>query len=208
MRKVTTIILLFVFFENLSPILCAQNTDIDLLRTIYDSPSALRSYSEFITNTTKITAISVPVAMTATALIQKNDDLLKDAIYVSASIATATVFTYALKYTVNRDRPYTTYNDLVVDTQFQESTQSFPSGHTSLAFSTATALSLKHPKWYIIAPAFLWAGSVGYSRMNLGVHYPTDVLAGALLGAGSAWATHRVNEWFWEKRENKAIIWY
>jgi len=75
------------------------------------------------------------------------------------------------------------------------SSLSFPSGHTSEAFSTATALSLKYPEWYIIAPAYLWAGSVGYSRMNLGVHYPTDVLAGALLGTGTAFLTLKVNEW-------------
>lgn len=44
---------------------------------------------------------------------------------------------------------------------------------------------MAYPKWYVIAPAFLWAGSVSYSRMYLGVHYPTDVAAGAALGVGS-----------------------
>ena len=87
-----------------------------------------------------------------------------------------------------------------------EQSLSFPSGHTSLAFTTATALSLKYPKWYIIAPSYLWASSVGYSRMNLGVHYPSDVVAGALLGAGSAYVTYIVNDWFWKKQENKKLI--
>jgi undecaprenyl-diphosphatase len=43
-------------------------------------------------------------------------------------------------------------------------------------------LSRSYPKWYIAAPAYLWAGSVGYSRMYLGVHYPSDVFGGAVLG--------------------------
>ncbi|ULT24063.1 phosphatase PAP2 family protein [Sphingobacterium sp. E70] len=45
-------------------------------------------------------------------------------------------------------------------------------------------MSRAYSKWYVVAPSLLWAGSVGYSRMYLGVHYPTDVLAGAVLGLG------------------------
>jgi membrane-associated phospholipid phosphatase len=51
------------------------------------------------------------------------------------------------------------------------------------AFALATSLSLSYPKCYIIVPSFAWASSVGYSRMDLGVHYPSDVLAGAIVGA-------------------------
>jgi len=63
-----------------------------------------------------------------------------------------------------------------------------------MAFATATSLSLEYPKWYVIVPAYTWAGTVGYSRMHLGVHYPSDVLIGALVGAGSAFITHKVNQ--------------
>mgnify|MGYP002232674387 CR=1 FL=1 len=72
---------------------------------------------------------------------------------------------------------------------------SFPSGHTATAFALATSLSVKYPKWYVIAPSALWACSVGVSRMNEGVHYPSDVLAGTAIGAGCAVVNIYVNKW-------------
>jgi undecaprenyl-diphosphatase len=63
---------------------------------------------------------------------------------------------------------------------------SFPSGHTSSAFQWATGCALACPKWYVVVPAYAYACGIGYSRMYLGVHYPSDVLAGALVGGGSA----------------------
>ncbi|HSC36729.1 MAG TPA: phosphatase PAP2 family protein, partial [Chitinophagaceae bacterium] len=72
---------------------------------------------------------------------------------------------------------------------------SFPSGHTSSAFAMATSISMSYPKWYVIAPCYLWAGTVGVSRIVLGVHYPSDVLAGALVGMGSAYVTNRATRW-------------
>ena len=72
---------------------------------------------------------------------------------------------------------------------------SFPSGHTATAFALATSLCVKYPKWYVIAPSALWACSVGVSRMNEGVHYPSDVLAGAAIGAGCAVVNIYVNRW-------------
>jgi membrane-associated phospholipid phosphatase len=97
-----------------------------------------------------------------------------------------------LKKIVNRPRPFVTYSDI-----FQKDSHvgpySFPSGHTSSAFALATSVSLCYPQWYIVAPMALWAITVGYSRMYLGVHYPSDVLVGALIGSGCAVLTHYIN---------------
>ena len=101
---------------------------------------------------------------------------------------------YGMKYLVDRERPYDKYPDRV-HPYSHESSPSFPSGHTATAFALATSLSVKYPKWYVIAPSALWACSVGVSRMNEGVHYPSDVLTGAAIGAGCAVANIYINRW-------------
>jgi membrane-associated phospholipid phosphatase len=70
------------------------------------------------------------------------------------------------------------------------SSPSFPSGHSASAFAFATAVSRDSP-WLAIAMQFL-AGSVAYSRVHTGVHYPGDVVVGALLGAGAGQAVSSV----------------
>ena len=69
---------------------------------------------------------------------------------------------------------------------------SFPSGHTAASFAVGVLLFRKLPKRYGI-PALVLAALIGFSRLYLGVHYPSDVLAGALLGTGISYAA----EVFW-----------
>lgn len=62
---------------------------------------------------------------------------------------------------------------------------SFPSGHTCGAFLLAAVVTQHYPA--LALPMYLWASGVGLSRVVLGVHFPTDILAGALLGSAIAW---------------------
>jgi len=63
---------------------------------------------------------------------------------------------------------------------------SFPSGHASLSAALATSWGLSFPRWYVVGPGALWATGVALSRVHLGVHYPSDVLVGTILGMGVA----------------------
>jgi undecaprenyl-diphosphatase len=63
---------------------------------------------------------------------------------------------------------------------------SFPSGHAATSFAAATVLSFARPRW---APAFyLLALAIGSSRVYAGVHYPLDIVGGAVLGIAVATA--------------------
>lgn len=90
------------------------------------------------------------------------------------SIATATVATFGLKYTVKRERPDGSNN------------RSFPSAHTMFAFQGATFIHRRYGFNYAIA-AYLGASFVGYSRIEADKHYLGDVLAGAAIGSLSSW---------------------
>ena len=61
---------------------------------------------------------------------------------------------------------------------------SFPSGHTSAAFMMATLLGYYLPPLMILL--YCWATLVAFSRVVLGVHFPTDTLVGAILGISTA----------------------
>lgn len=88
-----------------------------------------------------------------------------------------------LKQTIKRDRPCDRFTD--VTPQITPSDKfSLPSGHAAAAFVFATALSYYYPG--MMLPAYTVASLIALSRVFLGVHYPTDIIAGAVLGSGCA----------------------
>lgn len=82
---------------------------------------------------------------------------------------------------------------------------SFPSGHTASSFAATFALYFSKKKLWI--PAVILAGLIGFSRLYLYVHYPTDILAGALIGIMTGWggsvlaniASARLNKYGWNR---------
>ena len=175
----------------------AQNLDIDLLRKInLERNPALDPTFKFVTNSVSPIGIGAPLIVTSIGFIQNDKSLKNKGYYIGATLLTSAVLTTTLKFAIDRDRPFVTYPDIQKLTG--AGSPSFPSGHTSEAFATATSISLAFPKWYVIAPSFLWASAAGYSRMHLGVHYPSDVLVGALIGSSSAWLCHELNKLYFK----------
>ncbi|MCF3134134.1 bifunctional phosphatase PAP2/diacylglycerol kinase family protein [Streptomyces olivochromogenes] len=103
----------------------------------------------------------------------------------SLSLASLTINTVG-KRSVRRPRPVLDPVPAVRHLKRQPITTSFPSGHAASAAAFATGVALESPAWgAVVAPL---AFSVAMSRVYTGVHFPSDVLAGAALGAGAAFA--------------------
>lgn len=85
-----------------------------------------------------------------------------------------------LKNIVCRERPFQAFPDFAPLLISPPSGFSFPSGHSCSSFAAATVLGCSRKKWGI--PALILATLIAFSRMFLFVHWPTDILAGALLG--------------------------
>ncbi|MDP4226344.1 MAG: phosphatase PAP2 family protein [Bacteroidota bacterium] len=190
--------LLITFFLSLSTLLSAQNWDINLLRDInLKRDKQADNFFKATSNSMKYVCFSTPVIITGIGLLTRNDITLDKGLVTGAALAISGTISIIMKYGINRTRPFVKYPDL--ENLTAPSDPSFPSGHTSAAFATATALSLAYPKWYVIVPAYSWAGLVGYSRMDMGVHYPSDVLGGIITGMGSAYLSWKINKWFTKK---------
>ena len=95
------------------------------------------------------------------------------ALQFGESAAVTLAVTYGLKYTVNEKRP-------------NGGSQSFPSGHSSISFSSAEFMRKRYG-WEYGVPAYAASSFVAYSRVESGEHHPHDVIAGAAIGIASSY---------------------
>ena len=140
---------------------------------------------------TDIGTLIAPVSLYAAGLIRKDSYLQKTALLAGVAVADTEILTIVMKGATSRLRP----RDVPAggdfgDTWFQSKGSnwlrghgSFPSGHTIAAFSVATVVSRRYPKQrWLPYVAYGLAGVVGFSRVSLSSHFPSDVFVGAALG--------------------------
>lgn len=89
---------------------------------------------------------------------------------------------FTIKPLVARDRPWLVIEDFV-NLVPEHDPNSFPSGHTNAAFAFALAVCMSAPKKWMKVSAVCAAAVMGLSRLYVGVHFPSDVLAGAVIGS-------------------------
>ncbi|MBF6331665.1 bifunctional phosphatase PAP2/diacylglycerol kinase family protein [Nocardia transvalensis] len=118
------------------------------------------------------------------------------AVRATASIAGASLTAHLLKGVIGRRRPAAELLPLGRRLDDRPTSSSFPSGHSASAAAFLTAVALESPRSAkAVAPL---AATVAYSRVHTGVHWPSDVIAGAVVGAGVAYASRR----WWPVRES------
>ncbi len=119
------------------------------------------------------------------------------------TVLSASCITTAVKSGVRRLRPYAAGNVTKADnflTADLDADMSFPSGHATASSGFFAALSVRFRKAYIIAPSAVLVFLIVLSRLYLGVHYPSDVLAGLVVGIGMAFLWALVYKGFYKAR--------
>lgn len=131
--------------------------------------------------------VCILIAVIIFAKFTNRDTLKKIAVLALIALLFSDLIVFCLKHLINEPRPFVTFNDvnlLIVE----QDPYSFPSGHAASTFSVITffILNMKElvKRHYLIIDAVLiiFALCIPFSRIYVGVHYPGDVLAGALIG--------------------------
>jgi undecaprenyl-diphosphatase len=112
-------------------------------------------------------------------------------VYVLLGTLLADLLSLVIRYAVGRDRPPIDYPNPVPLVRLPDN-PSFPSGHAATSFAAAALLSWLTPLPKV--PLFVLAGLIAFSRVYVGVHYPLDVIGGAVLGLAVATALRRLVE--------------
>ena len=112
------------------------------------------------------------------------------------------IINVTLKGLVARPRPFVVKETIVPLVGGVSPYRSFPSGHSGGSFAAMLALSKWVPK-KIGIPAIVLATMVALSRLYVGVHYPTDILGGLVVGLVCSFAAHRIVKSVMRKREEK-----
>ena len=162
-------------------------------------------------------AISGMMLLTSLSLMKENrkeniQAFLTDMVMYSETELVITGFTQCSKGLFKRSRPYAYNTDVSLDVRKERNASlSFWSGHASFAFASAVVTGYifqkRHPGSRLVKPVWICgiscAAATGILRVRSGVHFPTDVLAGAAVGAFTGWFIPRLHD---EKNEHLTLI--
>lgn len=178
----------YLYFIEVITIFALNNFDIGVLYLIQDSLRSpiLTSFLEFMTDlgNNGYVWIALAVLLMTIRKCRKAGLTTMLALVINVILANG-----ILKHLVQRPRPFDTYGGLQVLIH-RPADWSFPSGHASASFAAAFVLYHYLPKKFSI-PALILATLIAFSRLYLGVHYPSDVIGGAAIGYLTAWASEK-----------------
>jgi len=155
--------------------------DMELIRYInVDRNKAVNNLFIGITDTASPVSFGLVVLFLFLYFIHKNAGWFHKAWQLMLCLLITTIITQLMKYVIDRPRPFLVYS--FIEKLTDGGGGSFPSGHTADVFTVLAFFILVDIPRHILLFTFLWALSVAYSRVYLGVHYVSDVCGAMVVG--------------------------
>lgn len=186
MNKLLLLFIYFLFFLSDHLFKVLQNIDLQTLEFInHNRIKSLDGFFIFISSAATVITYSIPVILLLYSYIKHTFLLQRKSWLILICLVINSMIIHTIKNVVNRQRPFVGHP--MIQQLVKVSTASFPSAHTAEVFLLATAITLLFPnKKLVIIAAWIWALLISYSRMALGVHYPSDVLASMIISSSIA----------------------
>lgn len=179
-KRIVNIVIIFLLLA-----VSARAQDIVVPEEVAPASFERSKAQKGVATSTDVIAIALPAAALTGTLLLKDWQGLKQGVFTALAAGGATLI---LKYSVHERRP-----DL-------SNYQSFPSGHSAVTFATAAYLQRRYG-WKFGGPAYALATYVAWGRVFSKKHHWWDVVAGAAIGAGSAYIFTRP----WAKKHELSI---
>ena len=130
-------------------------------------------------------ALGTAGLLAAGGLVMQRRSWTRTSVRVVEALAYTKLVTGLAKSAISRSRPFASDSPFSADPGAFDSAHdelSMPSGHTARAFAVASVLAHQSDRWYVSAPAYGMAASVGVERVRSGDHWLTDVMVGGTIG--------------------------
>lgn len=172
-------------------------TDVRILRALASSDRSGFGRYMSVVRVTAIPSFAVAAPVTWSSHVLVGTGRGREEAYRMAlgQLASAGI-TVAGKWLIRRERPFVRYPEFAERSGMTRNTSSFsmPSGHSAVAFSIAATTVLAGAPALVVVPTYIWAASVGVSRVWFAMHYPSDVLVGAIVGTLVAVGVNRLGD--------------
>lgn len=145
---------------------------------------------QVISYTTTYISIFLSLILLVISIVKRSKELRNQFFILVSILLIVAAVSQGLKALISRNRPFEDIPN--IEKLSEAGGSSFPSGHTLEAFAVAMGISVMFTRKRYVIPVFAWAMLVAYSRMALGVHYLSDVLAGIAIGVFIGWFVPRI----------------
>ncbi len=170
-----------VFMLNFDPVVMHWTKDFHNSNSAYALIDAVKPLMGFISNGATLMVSAFLLCIIGR---YKNPRVYEVGRSLLIGLVSTGLLVQVLKHLIGRARPRLTYDLVFIGPSLKSGYDSFPSGHTTLAFCLAYIVSRYSTRWGIVS--YFFAVAVGLYRVDSLSHFPSDVMAGAIVGTVAA----------------------